>query len=112
MSKITCLAIATLMVGLALLVPVAEAGEKEVKKPCCFTNARYTGVCQVQPGETETCASILAYLNNQQSAGKTYCGNTPIRGGWTSVDCKTKKTSERSTAVVCEAPAKAPASTP
>jgi hypothetical protein len=55
--------------------------------PCCFTNPRYAGVCQVVPGEGETCATILAYLNNQTSAGKTYCGSTTIRGGWTTVAC-------------------------
>ena len=54
---------------------------------CCFTNPRYTGVCQATPGPDETCADILAYLNNQSSVGKTYCGNTKVRGGWAQVDC-------------------------
>ena len=55
---------------------------------CCYTNQRYAGVCKVQPAQDETCASILAYLNNPRSQGKTYCGNTTIRGGWQQVECK------------------------
>lgn len=54
---------------------------------CCFANPRYSGVCTVEPGEDETCASVLAYLNNPNSQGKTYCGNTSIRGGWKQVAC-------------------------
>jgi len=56
---------------------------------CCFANPRYTGICQVTPGPDESCGEILAYLNNQASVGKTYCGNTKVRGGWTQVDCET-----------------------
>jgi hypothetical protein len=54
---------------------------------CCFTNPRFSGVCKVTPGPDETCSEILAYLNNQSSVGKTYCGNTKVRGGWTQVGC-------------------------
>jgi hypothetical protein len=54
---------------------------------CCFTNQRFTGTCRVVPGEGETCGSILAYLNNPNSVGKSYCGNTKIRGGWQQVSC-------------------------
>lgn len=54
---------------------------------CCFTNPQYAGVCVVQPGEGETCSSILAYLNNPRSQGKSYCGNTQVRGGWKQVAC-------------------------
>ncbi len=64
---------------------------------CCFTNSRYAGVCRVTPGPEETCPDILAYLNNQASAGKTYCGNTKIRGGWSQVDCNSQE-------AVCVAP--------
>ena len=74
-----------LMMTVATTSPAPMAAEATA--PCCFTNPRYTGVCKVQPGEDETCADILAYLNNQSSAGKSYCGNTTIRGGWTQVDC-------------------------
>lgn len=55
---------------------------------CCFTNPRYAGVCEVTPGADETCGSILSYLNNQASVGKTYCGNTKVRGGWSQVECE------------------------
>ena len=47
------------------------------------------------PGEGETCQSILAYLNNPMSTGKSYCGGTAVRGGWVQVDCKTGKSSIR-----------------
>jgi hypothetical protein len=62
----------------------ATAGETP---PCCFTNSGYVGVCTVVPAEKETCADILAYLNNTFSTGKTYCNNTRLRGGWRSVPC-------------------------
>jgi len=78
------LALTLVLGGLAV---VAAAGEEEAG-PCCFTNPQYTGVCTVYPSEGETCADILAYLNNPMSTGKTYCGGTKIRGGWTQVDCQ------------------------
>lgn len=56
---------------------------------CCFTNPRYTGTCEVTTGPDETCSDVLAYLNNQASVGKTYCGNTKVRGGWAQVECET-----------------------
>jgi hypothetical protein len=83
------------VVGLAVLVPVLVAGSAE---PCCFANDRYEGTCTVIPGEGETCDSILAYLNNPMSAGKTYCGNTKIRGGWAQVDCSTGKSATQKSA--------------
>ena len=55
---------------------------------CCFTNPRFTGVCKVTLGEDESCSSVLGYLNNPNSAGKPYCGGTPIRGGWQQVSCE------------------------
>jgi hypothetical protein len=58
------------------------------RPPCCFANPRYAGACAVEPGEGETCKSILDYLNNPQSQGKSYCGNTSIRGGWKRVECR------------------------
>jgi hypothetical protein len=76
------------VVGLAVLVPALMAGSAE---PCCFANERYEGTCTVFPGEGETCGSILAYLNNPMSTGKSYCGGTTVRGGWHQVDCKTGK---------------------
>lgn len=78
---------APVLVGIALsLAQTAGAA----KPPCCFTNPQYAGVCVVQPGEGETCASILDYLNNPRSQGKSYCGNTNTRGGWKQVVCPEK----------------------
>jgi len=56
--------------------------------PCCFENPRFSGTCQVTPGPEESCGSILSYLNNPNSVGKSYCGNTKVRGGWTQVSCE------------------------
>jgi hypothetical protein len=67
--------------------PRTMADQPTERPPCCFKNSAYVGVCTVQPAEKESCASILAYLNDPQSQGKDYCGNTTIRGGWTQVDC-------------------------
>jgi len=58
---------------------------------CCFSNPRYSGQCEVTPGADESCADILSYLNSQNSVGKNYCGNTTIRGGWTTVTCEETK---------------------
>ena len=44
----------------------------------------------MQPGEDESCGQILDYLNNSMSQGKSYCGNTTVRGGWQSVSCEKK----------------------
>jgi hypothetical protein len=74
--------------GLAWLAPILVAGSAE---PCCFANDHYEGICKMIPGKGETCQSILAYLNNPMSAGKSYCGSTSVRGGWVRVDCKTGK---------------------
>ncbi len=93
LKKAVCLQGAFLMAGLAVLAPAAAAGESQTNTPCCFTNQRFTGTCEVVPGENETCASILAYLNNQQSVGKNYCANTTVRGGWAKTDCEAKDTS-------------------
>ena len=68
----------------------AAAGADDPRPPCCFGNPRYVGVCEVQPAKDETCASILDYLNNPQSAGKPYCNSTAVRGGWKIVPCEPK----------------------
>jgi hypothetical protein len=78
--------LASLVILLCAATPMADVSA-DAADPCCFTNPRYTGVCTVVPDADETCSSILAYLNNQNSVGKTYCGNTTIRGGWRTVDC-------------------------
>ena len=55
---------------------------------CCFTHRSYAGVCAVEPAKDETCATVLRYLNNSQSQGKTYCNNTNLRGGWKAATCQ------------------------
>ncbi len=71
--------------------PLACAVQASDAPPhCCFTNARYVGTCEVAPTKDVTCAAILDYLNNPQSQGKSYCGNTSIRGGWQQVPCEPK----------------------
>lgn len=58
------------------------------KDPCCFNNPAYSGTCRVDPAEDETCESILTYLNNPMSQGKSYCGSTRVRQGWQQVTCE------------------------
>ena len=72
------------------LACAAQAADKDPRPHCCFTNARYVGTCEVEPAKDQTCAAILDYLNNPQSQGKSYCGNTSIRGGWQQVPCEPK----------------------
>ena len=78
-------------IGILAVLGTADGGASRATdgQPlrCCFTNQRYAGVCKVQPAKDETCASVLAYLNDPRSQGKTYCGNTTIRGGWQQVEC-------------------------
>jgi hypothetical protein len=82
--------IGRLALALALLLlltgPAPSRGGPSAA-PCCYTNARYAGPCAVEPATGETCASILAYLNNPRSQGKTYCNSTNVRGGWKQVKC-------------------------
>jgi hypothetical protein len=76
---------------LAAVVALAQTISGQVQRGgsdvCCLTNFRYTGPCEVTVGPGESCSDVLAYLNNFQSAGKQYCGNTITRGGWTLVRC-------------------------
>jgi len=75
----------------------ARGEEPPRPTPCCFVNPAYAGVCVVKPSKDETCASILAYLNNPRSAGKIYCNNTTLRGNWRLVVCeKSSEPQERS----------------
>lgn len=67
--------------------PSASSTSSQAQR-CCFTNPRFAGTCQVQPGRDETCSSILGYLNNPLSVGRTYCGSTSIRGGWRQAECR------------------------
>jgi hypothetical protein len=73
--------------ALAAAVSAVVAAAPSAEKRCCFTNTRYTGVCIVEPGEGETCESILSYLNSAGTTGKTYCGSTEIRRGWKQMSC-------------------------
>jgi len=54
---------------------------------CCFNNFRFSGTCEARIGQNESCHDVLSYLNNFNSVGRVYCGNTTVRGGWTVVDC-------------------------
>ena len=74
--------------GLVTAAETDEAATATQQGPCCFENPRYSGTCQVTPGPEETCGDILGYLNNPNGVGKNYCGNTKVRGGWTSVSCE------------------------
>jgi hypothetical protein len=100
-----------LVLGLAV-VSVCAAGEEATNatatESCCFNNPRFTGTCKVTPAEDETCASILSYLNNPNSVGRAYCGNTKIRGGWTQVACEDTATTSTSATTVCQAPEPTP----
>ena len=66
----------------------APAQQKKPKPPCCFNHPQFAGTCSVEPAASETCSSVLGYLNNPNAAGKSYCNSTTIRGGWKSVSCK------------------------
>jgi hypothetical protein len=80
---------------LLLTAPLAATATSRAEDPaparCCFQNPRFAGTCEVQPGKDESCSQILDYLNNPMSKGRTYCNNTDVRGGWTSVACEAKK---------------------
>ena len=85
---ITALFCALCLAGVVAAAETDEMTTTTQQEPCCFENPRYSGTCQVTPGPEETCGSILGYLNNPNSVGKTYCGNTKVRGGWSSVACE------------------------
>jgi uncharacterized protein (TIGR02246 family) len=74
--------------GLFLLAAIVlTAGQAHAQDTCCFNNYRFAGGCAVVPSGTETCNSILSYLNSFDSVGSHYCGNTTVRGGWTITGC-------------------------
>lgn len=87
----TALIAAVTVVG-AIAASAGPAARGTTEDPdrrlCCVANPRFAGVCAVELGPNETCQDVLAYLNNATSVGKTYCGNTPIRGGWKQVPCE------------------------
>jgi ketosteroid isomerase-like protein len=80
--------LAALLVVAATAMTVPGSVQAQVpKEPCCLNNFRFAGTCQVTPRQGQLCQNILDYLNNFQSSGEAYCGSTPIRGGWTLVNC-------------------------
>lgn len=79
---------AAVATGLVFVITARHIAAGETKEPCCFTNPRHTGACQVVPAEDESCSSILAYLNNPNSSGRSYCGGSSVRGGWQQVACE------------------------
>lgn len=81
--------------GVTVLAATPPPGAAGAVEPCCFASDRYQGVCTVIPGEGETCQTVLDYLNNPMSTGRTYCGGTKVRGGWVAVDCSTGKPAAR-----------------
>ncbi len=95
------------VVSAALAVAVAASGPAVAEDTCCFTNFRFAGGCIIIPSGSETCTSILAYLNNFDSVGRSYCDNTTIRGGWSQVECGTAM-DNRPQALTPEAPQQAP----
>ncbi len=85
---IAVLVCAVCVSGIVAAAETDETAAATQQGPCCFENPRYSGTCQVSPGPEESCGDILGYLNNPNSVGKTYCGNTKVRGGWSSVACE------------------------
>jgi len=72
---------------LAAALSASVAGQAQAQSKCCFNNYRFSGGCAVVPSGTETCSSILSYLNSFDAVGRYYCDNTMVRGGWTTTAC-------------------------
>lgn len=95
--RIVAVAISILWLsGVSVAADTDESRSVNGQQPCCFENPRFTGTCRVVPGPEESCGDILAYLNNPNSVGKNYCGNTKVRGGWTMVSCEEASTAAAS----------------
>jgi len=80
-------------VAVAALFPRGAAADEK----CCLNNYRFAGGCMVVVRGSETCSSVLSYLNNFDSVGRDYCGNTTIRGGWTLGTCSSSARTEAQT---------------
>ena len=76
------------LAGVTAFAAEEQSSSATQQAPCCFESPRFSGTCQVTPGPDEGCGDILGYLNNPNSVGKNYCGNTKVRGGWTQVSCE------------------------
>lgn len=72
---------------LVLRLVASPIAQEASKSPCCFEHDGYQGTCVVQPGDGETCESILEYLNTPSTVGKSYCGGSQLRGNWRAVPC-------------------------
>ena len=82
----------------AILIYCAVAADAQVRygevqqgdgsTRCCLNNFRFAGTCEVAVGGGGSCYDVVSYLNNFQSVGRTYCGGTLVRGGWTQVRCQ------------------------
>ncbi len=75
-------------------LPGTGTAAQETKKPamkCCYINPGYSGTCEVILGDGEDCSTVLAYLNNPNAGGKSYCGGSTVRGGWKQVPCEEKE---------------------
>jgi len=79
----------TQIIGLLLVAAVlmTAPGQAQAQDKCCFNNYRFACGCAVVPSGTETCNSILSYLNSFDAVGRYYCDNTMVRGGWTTTVC-------------------------
>jgi len=82
-SRNAATSISILVTAVLVAFPQISAADEN----CCFNNYRYAGGCMVVARGSETCGSILSYLNNFNSVGSYYCDNTTVRGGWTLSDC-------------------------
>lgn len=74
---------AVVAAAISIFLPGTAAADEN----CCFNNFRFAGGCMVVARGSETCSSILSYLNSFDSVGKYYCDNTTVRGGWTVTTC-------------------------
>lgn len=85
--KISTNHLKSLAAGAAIAVSTLLPGTAAADENCCLNNFRFAGGCMVVARGSETCASVLAYLNSFDSVGKYYCDNTIVRGGWTVSTC-------------------------
>lgn len=84
---------AALIGAVAAVAAPTPVAEEDAARTCCVANPSFSGICEVELGPEETCRDVLDYLNNAASAGRTYCGNTDVRGGWKEVACQEEQTS-------------------
>lgn len=85
---LVCCVLTVIVMAMPLPKVKAQENTQEPAAQCCYVHPNYNGVCIVTPVDDETCESILDYLNTPNTVGKTYCGNTVIRGGWEQVTCQ------------------------